>query len=105
MTDPLCVCGHSRDNHPDPASGDTRCLAVEDRRDLLAVFDDGRDIAYADCACLRSPPPARTGDRDDTHRDADEWHRTVTPRTSSATTLQRLGRGRPHPPAGARRSV
>ena len=56
MTDPLCVCGHSRDNHPDPASGDTRCLAVEDRRDLLAVFDDGRDIAYADCACLRSPP-------------------------------------------------
>ena len=23
LYDPLCVCGHSRDNHADPTSGDT----------------------------------------------------------------------------------
>ena len=39
-----------------PASGDTRCLAVEAREDLLEVFDDGRDSAYAYCACLHFTP-------------------------------------------------
>ena len=43
MPDSLCVCGHLASHHADPASGDTRCLVVEDRRDLLDVFDDGRD--------------------------------------------------------------
>jgi Antitoxin VbhA len=49
----LCVCGHARSGHDDLASGDARCLAVEDRRDLLAVFDDGREDVYGYCACLR----------------------------------------------------
>ena len=53
MPDSLCVCGHLASHHADPASGDTRCLVVEDRRDLLDVFDDGRDRAIAYCACLR----------------------------------------------------
>ena len=53
LYDPLCVCGHSRDNHADPTSGDTRCLTVEDRHDLLAVVDDGRESSYGYCACLR----------------------------------------------------
>ncbi|HWJ50186.1 MAG TPA: hypothetical protein VNR42_04140 [Solirubrobacteraceae bacterium] len=43
MSDPLCVCGHRASNHATPDSGDTRCLAVEAREDLLSVFDDGRD--------------------------------------------------------------
>ena len=43
MSDPLCVCGHLADHHADPAIGDTRCLVVEDRRDLLDVFGDVRD--------------------------------------------------------------
>ena len=47
MPDSLCVCGHLASHHADPASGDTRCLAVEDRRDLLDVFDDGRDAPSA----------------------------------------------------------
>jgi hypothetical protein len=54
--DPLCACGHLASNHAEPSSGDTRCLAVEHRRDLLAVFDDGRDTAYGYCACLRFQP-------------------------------------------------
>ena len=53
MSDPLCVCGHRASNHATPDSGDTRCLAVEAREDLLSVFDDGRDGAYGYCACLR----------------------------------------------------
>lgn len=48
----LCICGHLHSNHADPAGGDTRCLAVEDRRDLPEAFDDGRDRQYAYCACL-----------------------------------------------------
>jgi len=52
----LCVCGHLAENHGDAASGDTRCLAVEDRRDLLDVFDDGRDGPIAYCACLAYRP-------------------------------------------------
>ena len=53
MSDPLCVCGHRASNHATPDSGDTRCLAVEAREDLLYVFDDGRDGAYGYCGCLR----------------------------------------------------
>jgi hypothetical protein len=30
-----------------------RCLAVKDRRDFLATFDDGRGTAYGYCVCLR----------------------------------------------------
>ena len=67
MPDPLCVCGHLAEHHADPASGDTRCLAVEDRRDLLDVFDDGRD---GPVALLRVPglpagrdPSTTTGER------------------------------------------
>ena len=53
MTDPLCVCGHRASHHDTPDTGDIRCLAVEARDDLLEVFDDDRDTAYAYCACLR----------------------------------------------------
>ena len=49
----LCACGHLRSSHADPATGDSRCLVVEDRRDLLDVFDDGRDSASGYCGCLR----------------------------------------------------
>ena len=59
MPEALCVCGHLAEHHADPASGDTRCLAVEDRRDLLDVFDDGRD---GPVALLRAAWP--TGGRD-----------------------------------------
>ena len=52
MPEALCVCGHLAEHHADPASGDTRCLAVEDRHDLLDVFDNGRDGPIAHCACL-----------------------------------------------------
>ena len=58
MPDSLCVCGHLAEPHADPASGDTRCLAVEDRRDLLDVFDDGRDGPWA------TAPAWPTGRRD-----------------------------------------
>jgi hypothetical protein len=53
MPDPLCECGHRAGTHADPGSGDTRCLAVEAREDLLDVFDDGRDTAHGYRACLR----------------------------------------------------
>ena len=53
MPDPLCECGHRASSHAHPDSGDTRCLAVEAREDLIAVFDDGRDGDYGYCACLR----------------------------------------------------
>jgi len=53
MSDPLCTCGHRASHHDTPDSGDTRCLVVEAREDLLCVFDDGRDGAYSYCACLR----------------------------------------------------
>jgi hypothetical protein len=66
MSDPLCVCGHRASHHATPDSGDTRCLAVETREDLLYVFDDGRDGrdgAYGYCGCLRftetQPDPDR----------------------------------------------
>jgi hypothetical protein len=49
----LCICGHVRSRHADASIGDTRCLAVEDRRDLLEAFDDGRSRDHAYCACLR----------------------------------------------------
>jgi hypothetical protein len=52
MRDPLCQ-GHLASTHGDPSSGDTRCLAVEAREDLIDVFDDGRDTACGYCACLR----------------------------------------------------
>ena len=58
--DHLCVCGHLASNHAKPSSGDTRCLAVEDRRDLLAVFDDGCTATYGYCACLRFKPATTT---------------------------------------------
>ena len=63
ISDPLCACGHRASNHAAPDSGDTRCLAVEAREDLLYVFDDGRDGAYGYCGCLRftetQPDPDR----------------------------------------------
>ncbi len=63
--DPLCVCGHRASTHDATAdSGDTRCLAVEAREDLISAFDDGRDGAYGYCACLRftgAQPSARRG--------------------------------------------
>src|SRR5205823_6026008 len=54
--DQLCACGHLPSHHAAPSGGATRCLSVEDRRDLLAVFDDGRDTADGYCACLRFQP-------------------------------------------------
>jgi hypothetical protein len=56
MTDFLCVCGHLAEHHADSASGDTRCLAIEDRGDLLDVLDDGRDRPLGYCACLAYRP-------------------------------------------------
>ena len=53
MPDSLCECGHRASHHADAGSGDTRCLAVEARADLIAVFDDGRDTDHGYCACLR----------------------------------------------------
>lgn len=55
--DPLCVCGHRASSHASVDSGDTRCLAVEDRRDLISLFDDGRDHELGYCACLRYTQP------------------------------------------------
>ena len=53
------MCGHLASNHADPATGDTRCLADEDRRDLLYTSDDGRDTQHHYCACLHYiPAPA-----------------------------------------------
>ena len=57
MPDSLCECGHRASTHADPGSGDTRCLAVEAREDLIAVFDDGRDTDHGYCACLRFTEP------------------------------------------------
>jgi hypothetical protein len=53
MRDRLCSCGDRGSSHAEPGSGDTRCLAVEAREDLIYVFDDGRDTEHAYCACLR----------------------------------------------------
>jgi hypothetical protein len=63
MPDSLCICGHLASHHADLANGDTRCLAVEDRRDLLDVFDDGRDSPIGYCACL-AYRPAQPGEND-----------------------------------------
>ncbi len=60
MNDPLCTCGHRASHHDTPGSGDTRCLVVEAREDLLSVFDDGRDGANGYCACLRFTPAQPT---------------------------------------------
>jgi hypothetical protein len=57
----LCTCGHPAAEHADPASGDTRCLVVNERARLTHVFDDGRDTAYAYCACLRFTPADEPG--------------------------------------------
>jgi len=54
--DSLCVCAHRRSSHASPASADTRCLVVEDRQDLLGVFDDGREHELGYCACRRYRP-------------------------------------------------
>ena len=51
--DPLCVCGQRASHHDAPEGGDTRCLAVEAREDPIEAFGNGRDTAYAYCACLR----------------------------------------------------
>jgi len=56
MNDPLCICGHRASHHDTPDSGDTRCLAVEAREDLISALDDGRDGAYGYCARLRLTP-------------------------------------------------
>ncbi|MGA2924442.1 MAG: hypothetical protein ABSG43_00400 [Solirubrobacteraceae bacterium] len=48
----LCVCGHDRERHADPASGDARCLVVTQRSELADVFDDGREGQLGYCACL-----------------------------------------------------
>jgi hypothetical protein len=64
VDDPLCVCGHRLSNHS--SSGDTRCLAVEHRADLIGAFDDGRERDIAYCECLRfddGTEPRRTGER------------------------------------------
>ena len=53
MPDWLCECGHRASLHADAGSGDTRCLAVEARADLIAVFDDGRGTDHGYCARLR----------------------------------------------------
>ena len=49
LRDRLCLCGHRASSH----AGDTRCLAVEAREDLVDVLDDGRETERAYCACLR----------------------------------------------------
>ena len=51
--DARCECGHSRGQHDDPVSGDTRCLVVDERSSLGQVFDDGREGDLAYCGCLR----------------------------------------------------
>lgn len=64
VDDPLCVCGHRLSRHS--RSGDTRCLAVEHRADLIGAFDDGREGDIAHCECLRfddGTEPRRTGER------------------------------------------
>ena len=53
MPDSLCECGHRASTRADAGSGDARCLAVEGREDLVAVFDDGRGTYHGYCACLR----------------------------------------------------
>jgi hypothetical protein len=64
VDDPLCVCGHRLSKHS--GAGDTRCLAVEHRADLIGAFDDGRDSDIAYCECLRfddGSESLRTGER------------------------------------------
>lgn len=51
--DSLCRCAHRESSHADASSGDTRCLVIEDRRDLITPFDDGREHDHAYGACLR----------------------------------------------------
>jgi hypothetical protein len=53
LRDRLCICGHRASSHAEPGSGDTRCLAVEAREDLVDVLDDGPETEQAYCACLR----------------------------------------------------
>jgi hypothetical protein len=48
----VCVCGHDRERHADPASGDARCLVVTQRSELADAFDDGREGQLGYCACL-----------------------------------------------------
>ncbi len=52
----MFVCGHLASSHPDPATGDTRCLVVEDRRDPLHVFDNGRATKHGCRAWLHYGP-------------------------------------------------
>jgi hypothetical protein len=47
-----CECDHGREQHPDAASGDTRCLVVAERERLTDVFDDGREGQLGYRACL-----------------------------------------------------
>ncbi len=51
--DVRCECGHGRGQHEDAATGDTRCLVVDERSSLTQVFDDGREGELAYCGCLR----------------------------------------------------
>ncbi len=62
VDDPLCVCGHRLSRHS--SQGDTRCLDVEHRTELIGAFDEGRDGPIAYCECLRfddGSEPRRTG--------------------------------------------
>jgi hypothetical protein len=69
--DARCECGHSRGQHDDPASGDTRCLVVDERSSLGQVFDDGREGHLAYCGCLRFVE-ARQLTLEDAFREMDE---------------------------------
>lgn len=51
-TDPVCQCGHPASRHELEVNGDTRCLVVGPRTDLVDVFDDGRATTLGTCACL-----------------------------------------------------
>jgi hypothetical protein len=55
IANPLCVCGQRASHHDTPDSGDTRCLAVEAREDLLY----GRDTVYG---VAMTPAAAPTSD-------------------------------------------
>lgn len=64
VDDPLCVCGHRLSRHS--SQGDTRCLDVEHRTELIGAFDEGRDGPMVYCECLRfddGREPRRTGER------------------------------------------
>lgn len=52
-TDPVCECGHPASRHEIEARGDTRCLIVAAREDLVDVFDDGRVTPHGMCGCPR----------------------------------------------------